>query len=91
MTIPMPLLVVLITVLFGGLGSLVGIMLRVLRENTKAIEKINLYNERNETEKKFINKERISTQNQTNRRFNEAFKKVAEHDIRITTLERKVG
>ena len=91
MTIPMPLLVVLLTVLFGGLGSLVGIMLRVLGENTKAIEKINLYNERNEAEKKFINKERISTQNQTNRRFNEAFKKIGDHDIRLGNIERKVG
>lgn len=87
MTIPIEIVVVILTVIFGILSALIAFTLKSLDANTKAIDKINVRLDIMQVEGKYEDKEYNNRNEAITQRLKEHENRLDIHEKRIATCE----
>lgn len=89
MSIPLPLIVSLLGFVFTVLTALVGILLKVLNNNTKAIEEMKIYIAKQETADSYEVKACDQRHTYVNKKLGQLSDVAQAHELRLTKLEAK--
>lgn len=88
MNIPIPLIVVTITIAFSIMTTLIGILLKVLANNTKAIEEMKIFIAKQETADGYEEKECNNRHTYITKKLSQHSDFIQNHEIRLSKLEK---
>ena len=88
MNIPIEIIAVVLTIIFGALGALILMLFKVLGSNTTAINNINLYLETLKTSNKYEGKECETTHKYISEKFKKHDAQLDSHEKRLIKIEK---
>lgn len=89
MNIPVPLIATTIAIAFSIMTTLIGILLKVLANNTKAIEEMKIFIAKQETADGYEEKECNTRHAYLSKKIGQHTDTIQSHEIRISKLESK--
>ena len=95
MQIPIEIIVVVLTVFFGAIGTLIGVVIDAFRKNTEAfknigdsINEIRIWITKKDTAEEYEEKECVTIHKGIAEKFTEQRKRLDNHEHRISKLEK---